>query len=409
MILLRRELADHRVSDRHEEQLTHALQHVAREQPGERTLAVGPGQLDAQRQNEKSERHQEQRRRELLRYVDAPPARAQPREERREHRPAEHDTDGVDVLNPLRLNLHAADHQIDIVNREQHQAIRRHLVERPEHQRADAQNQVSRHVPPLASIAVAEREVDQRQRDRAADRLEYRSGAAGPLQHEPHDRDETDENGETGELAQPELLPRRVEQRRAAVGQRLPVEQGEDDGAEVAERREDEETRVTLGRLEITGRAESDEEPDIHAGVIPEEGGFAARVLRGEALRQHHVDAGNVEAAAGKEKREAEVEHRERAGRDARAADHLHRHAPDKQVAVRKETAAQVTAEKVQAVVERAEHAHQRRRHFHRELQMLRRVQDERRVKNRKPERRKDLDEKQRRRSFWSFGEKTFG
>ena len=48
LILLRRELADHRVSDRHEEQLTDALQHVAQEQPRERTLAVGAGQLDAQ-------------------------------------------------------------------------------------------------------------------------------------------------------------------------------------------------------------------------------------------------------------------------------------------------------------------------------------------------------------------------
>ena len=172
---------------------------------------------------------------------------------------------------------------------------------------------------------------------------------------------EADENADTGELAQPELLPRRVEQRCVAVGQRLPHGQGEDDGDEVAERGEDEEARVTLGRLEITGGAEPDEEADIHAGVVPEEGSFAARVLRGEALRQHHVDAGDVEAAAGEEKREPDVEHRERAGRDARAADHLHRHAPDKQIAVRKETAAEVTAEKVQAVVERAEHTHQRR------------------------------------------------
>ena len=212
----------------------------------------------------------------------------------------------------------------------------------------------------------------------------------------------------TGELAQPELLPRRVEQRCVAVGQRLPVEQGEDDGAEVAERREDEETRVTLGRLEITGRAESDEEPDIHAGVVPEERSLAARVLRSEALRQHHVNAGDVEAAAGKEKREPEVEHRERTGRDACAADHLHRHAPDKQIAVRKKTAAQVTAEKVQAVVEGAEHTHQRSGHFHRELQMLRRVEDQRRVKDGEAERGEDLNEEQRGRSLRSRGEKAF-
>ena len=161
-----------------------------------------------------------------------------------------------------------------------------------------------------------------------ADRLDHRLGSAGPLEHEPHDGDEADENADAGELAQPELLRRRVEQRRIAVGQRFPVEQGEDDGDEVAERREDEEARVALGRLEIAGDAEPDEEADIHAGVVPEEGAFAARVLRGEALREHHVDAGDVEAAAGEEEGEADVEQRERAGRDACATDHLQRHAP---------------------------------------------------------------------------------
>ncbi len=167
--------------------------------------------------------------------------------------PAEHDADGVDVLNPLRLNLHLANHQVDVVDREQHQAVRRHLVQRPEHQRADGQNQVGCHVPPLAAIAVADREVDQRQRDRGADPLDNRLGPAGPLEHEPHDRNETEENADAGEQAQPELVRRRLEQRRVAVGQRLPVEQGEDDGDEVAERREDEEARVTLRPLEVAG------------------------------------------------------------------------------------------------------------------------------------------------------------
>ena len=161
----------------------------------------------------KASRHQEQRRRELLRDVDSPPARAHPGKERREHRPAEHDADSVDVLNPLRLNLHAADHQVDVVDREQHQTVRRHLVERPEHQRADGQNQVGRHVPPLAAIRVADREVDQRERDRGADPLEDRPGAAGPLEHEPHDGNDADDNADAGELAHAELLRRRVEQR----------------------------------------------------------------------------------------------------------------------------------------------------------------------------------------------------
>ena len=322
-----------------------------------------------------------------------PPTRAHAGKERREHRPAEHDTDRVDVLNPLRLNLHGADHQIHVVNREQHQTVRCHLIERPEHQRADGQNQVSRHVPPLAPILMADREVDQRERDYGADHLEYGFGAAGPLQHEPHDGNQADENADTGELAHMELLSRRVEQRCVAVGQRLPHGQCEDNGDEIAERGEDEKARVTLGRLEITGGAEPDEEADIHAGVVPKEGSFAARVLRGEALREHHIDAGNVEAAAGEEQGETDVEQCERAGRDAGAADHLHRHAPDKQFAVRKETAAEITAEEVQAVVEGAEHTHQRGGLLYSEMQMLRRVKSQGRVEDGEAERREDLNE----------------
>ena len=60
---------------------------------------------------------------------------------------------------------------------------------------------------------MADREIDQRERDRGADSLDDRLGAAGPLEHEPHDGDEADENADAGELAQPELLRRRVEQR----------------------------------------------------------------------------------------------------------------------------------------------------------------------------------------------------
>src|SRR5438477_8774638 len=51
------------------------------------------------------------RSRELLRYVDAPPARAHPGEERREHRPAEHDTDGVDVHPDARSEEHTSELQ----------------------------------------------------------------------------------------------------------------------------------------------------------------------------------------------------------------------------------------------------------------------------------------------------------
>src|SRR4029077_18306137 len=109
--------------------------------------------------------------------------------------------------------------------------------------------------------------------------------------------------------------------------------------------------------------------------------------------REHHVDASDVEAAAGKEEREADVEKRERAGGDAGAAEHLQPHAPDKQVPIRKEAAAEVTAEKVQAVVECAEHAHQRGGRFHAEMQVFRRVEDQGRVEDGEAECREDLNE----------------
>src|SRR5262249_36320175 len=153
-----------------------------------------------------------------------------------------------------------------------------------------------------------------------------------------------------------------------------------------AKRRKNEEARVTLGGLEITSGAESDEETDVHAGIVPEESPFAARILRGEPLRQHHVDTGHVEAAAGEEQGEADIEQRQRTGRDAGATDYLQRHASDKQLAVRKETAAKVTTEEVKAVVERAEHTHQDGSLFYSEIQMLRRVEDQRRVEDSEPE-----------------------
>src|SRR5207245_11761362 len=95
------------------------------------------------------------------------------------------------------------------------------------------------------------------------------------------------------------------------------------------------------------------------------------------------------------------------AGGDAGAPDHLQRHAPYKQVAVRKEAAAQVTAEEVEAVVEGAEHAHQRGGRFHAEMQMLRRVEDQGRVEDGEAERREGLNEEQRSRSLRDRGEKA--
>ena len=83
----------------------------------------------------------------------------------------------------------------------------------------------------------------------------------------------------------------------------------------------------------------------------------------------------------------------------------MEHHAADKEIAVRKETAAEIAAEEMQTVVKGAEHTHQRRGCFHAELQMLRRVKDERRVENSEAERREDLNEEQRGRSLWGCGE----
>src|SRR5262249_52128220 len=118
LVLSRGELADHCISNGRNEQLTNALEDIVKEQPNERALPIGAGQLDPDHEQEKGEGHQEERGGKLLWYVDVPSTRAQASEERREQRPAEDDADGVDILNPLRLNLHPPDHQIDVVDRE---------------------------------------------------------------------------------------------------------------------------------------------------------------------------------------------------------------------------------------------------------------------------------------------------
>ena len=90
------------------------------------------------------------------------------------------------------------------------------------------------------------------------------------------------------------------------------------------------------------------------------------------------------------------------------APDHLEHHAADKEIPVREKPPAEIAAEQVQAVIESAKHAHQGRGHFHRQLEMLRRVKDERRIKNREAERREDLNEEERGRPLRSFREETF-
>src|SRR4029077_5567232 len=80
----------------------------------------------------------------------------------------------------------------------------------------------------------------------------------------------------------------------------------------------------------------------------------------------------------------------------------------DEQVAGRKETGAKVTAEKVQAVVESAEHTHQRGGLFPADIEMLGRHGEEGRVDNGEAERREDLNEEQDGRSLRSPCETAF-
>ena len=63
----------------------------------------------------------------------------------------------------------------------------------------------------------------------------------------------------------------------------------------------------------------------------------------------------------------------------------------------------------MQTVVEGAEHTHQRGGLPYSEIQMLCRVQDQRRVEHCEAERREDLNEEERHRSFRSRREKTLG
>ncbi len=398
---MRRELADHRVAHRRDQQFADALQHVAQEQPEEgRAPGRGIGQCNAQRQDEVAGAHQHDRRGELLGHVDAPAALAQEAEQRRQQRPAEDDDDGVDVLHPLRLDAQTEQQRIDVAIEEQGQAAGLDLVERPEHERADGQYQVSPHVAALPSRRVVQRHPGQRQEHERADHLDDDRGGVRVLQKRPHDGHEPDQDGQAGQAALAELVGRRVQQRRLAIREHAPIAGGQHDGDQVAERGEREQ-RPPAARLVVEpGDQDADEEADVHARVVPQERAFAARVVRRETLREHHVDAGHVQPAAGQEKGQPPVQKRAAARGDQAAAQHLQRHAADEQVAVAEEASAQIAPEQVQPIVEGAEQAHQRQRQVVAEMQVLGRVEHQRGLQHGIAERRERLDEEQGGRAF---------
>ena len=78
---------------------------------------------------------------------------------------------------------------------------------------------------------------------------------------------------------------------------------GDDDRRRVAQRGEQEQRAVVFRQLEITGDGKADEEPEVHTGVVPQERRFAPIIVR-QTLGEHHIDAGDVEAAAGQEHRQ---------------------------------------------------------------------------------------------------------
>jgi len=98
--------------------------------------------------------------------------------------------------------------------------------------------------------------------------------------------------------ARAELHDRLLEQRRIQVAQRLPVAAGEHDGEEVAHWSRTGTARVVLGELVMAGHGRADEEADVSCPRSSRETPIRGGCPRGEALGQHHVQAGDVEPAA---------------------------------------------------------------------------------------------------------------
>ena len=172
LVLVRRELADHRVAHRRDQQFADALQHVADEDPDERRASRGRvGQRDAQRQRQEAERPSATARwRTAWARRCASRARAGARTAPASSGPPDDDDDGVDVLHPLRLDRRCPSTlRVDVAVEEQLQAARRHLVQRPEHERAERQDQVGPHVAALAAHrdGCSVSQTERREHDRA--------------------------------------------------------------------------------------------------------------------------------------------------------------------------------------------------------------------------------------------------
>ena len=141
------QLANHGVADGGDKQLAKALQHIADGDPLEGDQPVGPRQMDTDRQHQHPQSHAEQGGGKLGGDVYIPPLFAQSLEQQRHQRPTDDDDEGVDVLDPLGSNPQPEHVEVDVVLGEEHQPHGRQLVERPEDEGAEGEDQVGGNPP----------------------------------------------------------------------------------------------------------------------------------------------------------------------------------------------------------------------------------------------------------------------
>ncbi|VXA89190.1 hypothetical protein AERO8C_80108 [Aeromonas veronii] len=352
------QLADHGVADGGDQQLAKALQHIADGDPLEGDQPVGPRQMDTDRQHQHPQSHAEQGGGKLGGDVDIPPLFAQSLEQQRHQGAADDDDEGVDVLDPLGCDPQPEHVEVDVVLGEEHQPHGRQLVERPEDEGTKGEDQVSHHAATFGGVRVTGgHHAEQHQHHGPQDQHEA-AAKAGMGQQQTQGGHQHGQNGEAGQHAAVETAPLDMAQRGADIRQNRPAGESSDDGDDVAQRRKQEQGAVILGELEVASHREADKEAQIHPGVVPQEGTLAAVIIRGEALGQHHVEAGDVEAAAGEEHGESPVEAGDPHLGDEVAADHLQHHPHHEQVAVAEVAPAEIAAKQVQAIVEGPEDPH---------------------------------------------------
>lgn len=165
-------------------------------------------------------------------------------------------------------------------------------------------DQIGRHSAALIARMVAQRHHAQHQEDQRAEHDHEVAAELGVGQHHADDRHQRHQYRQPDQHAPTVLAAAGVAQRRIEIRQNAPAADGDNDRRRVAQRGEQEQRAVVFRQLEIPGDGKTDEEPEVHTGVVPQERRFAPIIVRLETLGEHHIDAGNVEAAAGQEHRQ---------------------------------------------------------------------------------------------------------